>query len=119
MKRSAYKSSTKQVIFKVFRVYGRKFGHTLLEKAGKFLSDLDDVYGRTAKITGVSESTNRRIVDDDEYFACGGSLYNDIDKLVISVNDDSSSESEESEMDQFNYAGASGNISGVEYLDSD
>ncbi|CAG5017161.1 unnamed protein product [Parnassius apollo] len=43
----------------------------------------------------------------------------DIDKLVISVSDDSSSESEESQMDQFNYAGASGNISGVEYLDSD
>ncbi|CAG5018956.1 unnamed protein product [Parnassius apollo] len=43
----------------------------------------------------------------------------DIDKLVISVSDGSSSESKESLMDQFNYAGASGNISGVEYLDSD
>ncbi|CAK1593455.1 unnamed protein product [Parnassius mnemosyne] len=63
---------------------------------------------------GVSESTIRRIVDDDEYFTREGSLYNDIDKLVISVRDDSSSESEESEMDQFNYAGASGNISEVE-----
>ncbi|CAK1588259.1 unnamed protein product [Parnassius mnemosyne] len=83
MKRSAYKSSTRQVIFKVFQE----------------CKALDDVYGRTAKITGVFGSTIRRKVDDDEYFARGGSLYNDIDKLVISVSDDSSSESEESEMD--------------------
>ncbi|CAG4986296.1 unnamed protein product [Parnassius apollo] len=56
---------------------------------------------------------------ENEYFTRGGSLYNDIDKFVISVSDDNSGESEESEMDQFNYAGASGNISGIEYLDSE
>ncbi|CAG4949285.1 unnamed protein product [Parnassius apollo] len=33
-------------------------------QVGKFLSDLDDVYGRTARITCVSESTIRRIVDE-------------------------------------------------------
>ncbi|CAK1589369.1 unnamed protein product [Parnassius mnemosyne] len=112
MKRSVYKSGTRKVIFKVFQECMAEF------QAGKFLSDLSDVYGRTAKITGVSESIIRHIVDDDVYFARGGSLYNDIDKLVISVSDDSPSQSEKSEMDQFNYARASGNISGIEYLDS-
>ncbi|CAB3240016.1 unnamed protein product [Arctia plantaginis] len=33
-------------------------------QAGKFCSDLDDIYGRTAKLTGVSVSTVRRIVDE-------------------------------------------------------
>ncbi|CAG4979630.1 unnamed protein product [Parnassius apollo] len=56
---------------------------------------------------------------ENEYFAREGSPNNDIDKLVTAVSDDSSSESEESEISQFNYAGASANISGVEYLDSD
>lgn len=38
--------------------------------------------------------------------------------LVISVGDDSSNDSEEAEMDQ-GYAGDSGNISAVEFFDSD
>lgn len=56
---------------------------------------------------------------ENEYFVRGGTLYDNIDKFVISVSDDSSTDSEESEVDQFNYEGVSGNISGVEYLDSD
>lgn len=36
-----------------------------------------------------------------EFFACGEILCSDIDRIVISVRDDSSSESEEPEDDQF------------------
>lgn len=54
---------------------------------------------------------------ENEYFVRGGTLYNDMDRLIITVGESSSSESDEEEMDQG--PGVSGNISGVEYLDSD
>lgn len=53
---------------------------------------------------------------ENEYFARGGTLYNDIDKLVIHLSEDSSSGSEEAEIDEFDKAGVSGTISGIEYL---
>lgn len=58
---------------------------------------------------------------ENEYYARGGTLYNDIDKLIITVGDDSSSESEDAEIEHPTHSctGISGNISGVEYLDSE
>ena len=53
---------------------------------------------------------------EDEYFARGETLYDDIDSLVIPVGNDSSSESEASKIEQSRVASPSGSISGVEYL---
>ncbi|XP_048480450.1 uncharacterized protein LOC119691614 [Plutella xylostella] len=52
------RSGTREVIFKVFQRCMAEF------QAGQILWDLDDVYGRTASMTGISESTVRRIVDE-------------------------------------------------------
>lgn len=44
--KNVYKSGARQVIFKVFQECMAEF------QARKLLSDLDDVYGRTAMLTG-------------------------------------------------------------------
>lgn len=53
---------------------------------------------------------------ENEYFAPGRTLYNDYDKLVIHLSKDSSSASEEAEIDKLNKAGVSGTVSVIEYL---
>ncbi|RVE51182.1 hypothetical protein evm_004147 [Chilo suppressalis] len=52
------RSGTRKEIFKVFQ---RCFAEY---QAGRILWDLDDVYGRTASMTGKSQSTVRRIVNE-------------------------------------------------------
>lgn len=44
--KNVYKSGARHIIFKVFQESMAEF------QAGKLLSGLDDVYGRTAKLTG-------------------------------------------------------------------
>ncbi|KAJ2951347.1 hypothetical protein O0L34_g13476 [Tuta absoluta] len=52
------RSGTREVIYKVFLRCLAEF------QAGKLLTDLEDVYKRTADMTGKSESTVRRIADE-------------------------------------------------------
>lgn len=54
---------------------------------------------------------------ENDYFARGRTLYDDMDRLIITVGENSSSESDEDDSDQG--PGVSGYFSGVEYLNSD